>query len=117
MRLSCFLKYALASFPCLGTIQRNGQIIVDTDACDVAIGAVLHHVQEDAERVLGYYSKSLNSAQCNYCTTKKELLAIVAMLDHWDVYPSSVSEPFVLRTDHAALTWLNTMACRDKAML
>ena len=86
-----FLKNALASFPCLGTIQRDGQLIVDTDACDVAIGAVLHQVQEGAERVLGYYSKSLNSAQRNYCTTKKELLAIVATLNHWDVYLSCVS--------------------------
>ena len=25
-----FLKHALASFPCLGTIQRDGQLIVDT---------------------------------------------------------------------------------------
>ena len=32
-----FLRNALDSFPCLGTIQRNGQLVVDTDACDVAI--------------------------------------------------------------------------------
>ena len=69
------------------------------------------------ERVLGYYSKSLSSAQRNYCTNKKELLAIVATFDHWDVYLSYMSEPFMLCTDHAALTWLKTMACRDKAML
>ena len=43
------LKNALATFPCLGTIQRHGQLVVDTDACDVAIGAVLHQVQDDAE--------------------------------------------------------------------
>ena len=81
------------------------------------IRAVLHQVQEDTERVLGYFSKSLNSAQRNYCTTKKELLAIVATLDHWDVYLSCVSAPFVLSIDHAALTWLKTIACRDKALL
>ena len=51
-----YLKAALASFPCLGTIQRNGQLVVDTDACDFTIGAV-HH-QGDAKRVMGYYSKS-----------------------------------------------------------
>ena len=68
--------------------------------------------------MLGYYSKSLNSAQRNYCTTKKELLAIVATLNHWDVYLSCLfCEPFILRTDHAALTWLKTMVCLDKAML
>ena len=112
-----YLKESLTAYPCLGTIQRHGLLIVDTDACDVAVGAVLQQKQEGVERVLSYYSKSLNSAQRNYCTTKKELLAIVATLNHWDVYLSCVSEPFVLRTDHAALTWLRTMACRDKAML
>ena len=74
-------------------------------------------MQNDTERVLGYYSKSLNSAQRYYCTIKKELLAIVATLAHWDVYLSCVSKPFVLRHDHVALTWLKTMACKDKAML
>ena len=52
------------------------------------------------ERVLSYYSKSLNSAQRNYSTTKKELLAIIAMFNHWDVYLSCMIEPFSLRTDH-----------------
>ena len=46
-----FLKNALASFPCLSTIQRDGQLIVDTDACDEAIDAVLNQVQEGAEKV------------------------------------------------------------------
>ena len=52
MRLARFLKHALASFPCLGTIQRDGQLIVDTDACDEAIDAVLIQVQEGAEKVV-----------------------------------------------------------------
>ena len=34
----------------------------------------------------------------------------MATLNHWDVYLSCVSEPFILRTDHEALTWLKTMA-------
>ena len=46
-----FLKHALASFPCLGTIQRDGQLIVNTDACDEAIDSVLNQVQEGAEKV------------------------------------------------------------------
>ena len=37
--------------PCLGIIQRDGQLIVGTDACDEAIDAVLNQVQEGAERV------------------------------------------------------------------
>ena len=107
-----YLKTSLATFQFLGTIQRHGQLIVDMNACDVAIGAILHQVQGDAERVLGYYSKSLNSAQRNYFTNKMEILAIVATLDHWGVYLSCVSEPFVMRTHHAALTWLCYIGAR-----
>ena len=66
-----WLISSLGSYPCLGTIDRQGLLVVDTDACDIAIGTVLHQVQEGKERVLGYYSKTLNSAQRNYCTTKK----------------------------------------------
>ena len=43
------IKTALASYPCLGTIKHHGQLVVDTDACDVAIGAVLHQVQESVK--------------------------------------------------------------------
>ena len=46
-----------------GEQQRESSAFLITDACDVAIGAVLHQIQEGAEGVLGYYSKSLNSAQ------------------------------------------------------
>ena len=104
------LKNALATYPCLGSIKRHGLLVVDTDTCDVAIGAVLHQVQDCAERVLGYYSKTLNSGiNRNYCTTNKE--AIVAAFNQWNVYLSCVSEQFVLRMDHAALAWIKTMAC------
>jgi len=35
------LRGALSSHPCLGTVRRHGRLVVDTDACDVAIGFVL----------------------------------------------------------------------------
>ena len=68
------------------------------------------------EKVLGYKSKSLNSAQKNYCKNKKEFLAIVAMFVHLDMNLSRMSELFMLLTDLVVLTLLKTMACRDKAM-
>ena len=43
------LKSALQTYPCLGTIKRHGLLVVSTDACDVAIGKVLHQVQDGAE--------------------------------------------------------------------
>lgn len=54
--------------------------IVDTDANNVLIGAVLSQEWPDEELVVAFYSQSLNRAECNYCVTWRELLAMVDAL-------------------------------------
>ena len=111
------LRRALIEYPCLGTIRRTGRLILDTDASDYAIGAVLSQEQDGVERVLGYYSRALNETQTRYCTTKKELFAVKSALENWDHYLQNPSEKFLLRTDHAALKWLTSMAVKDRTLL
>lgn len=53
----------------------NGHFLLDTDASDYAIGAVLTQVQNGVERVIAYGSRALSKAEKNYCITDKELLA------------------------------------------
>ena len=110
------LKEALCSYPCLGTIRPTGRLILDTDASDYAVGAVLSQIQDGVERVLGYFSRTMNEAQTRYCTTKKELLAVKSGLEFWDHYLQNPSEPFLLRTDHAALSWLRSMSVKDRTL-
>ena len=62
---------------------------------------------ERTEHVIAYYSKSLNPAQQKYCTTRRELLAVVASLDHFKAYVWGPK--FLVRTDHAALVWLKNL--------
>ena len=81
--------------------------IVDTDASDYGIGGVLSQNIEGTEHVIAYYSKSLNPAQQKYCTTRRELLAVVATLDHFKGYVWGPK--FLVRTDHAALVWLTNL--------
>jgi hypothetical protein len=40
----------------------QGDFIVDTDACDYGIGAVLSQIQEGEEKVLAYASRTLNKS-------------------------------------------------------
>ena len=80
---------------------------MDTDASDYGIGGVLSQCIEGTEHVIAYYSKSLNPAQQIYCTTRRELLAVVATLDHFKGY--IWGPKFVVRTDHAALVWLKNL--------
>lgn len=52
----------------LGYHRKNGgEFILDTDACDTAIGAMLSQMQDGQEVVLAHGSRCLNAAECNYC--------------------------------------------------
>ena len=54
----------------------TGEYLLDTDASDVAIGAVLSQTQGGKLCTIAYASRSLNKAERKYCVTRKELLAI-----------------------------------------
>jgi len=53
------LKRALVSSPILAMPNDGDPFVLDTDACDVSIGAVLSQVQCRKERVIAYASRSL----------------------------------------------------------
>lgn len=73
--------------------------IVDSDASDVAvgavlsqeidgrgIGAVLSQVIDGVERPIAFYSTVMNQTQRNYCPTRLELLAVIAAMQHFRHY-------------------------------
>jgi len=64
------LKYALISSPILAMPIDGDPFLLDTDACDVSIGAVLSQVQNGVERVIAYASRSLSKPERNYCVTR-----------------------------------------------
>jgi len=61
----------------------NLKYILDTDASDQNVGAVLSQVQEGREVGVAYYNKSLSLTERNYCTTRKELLAVIKSVKHF----------------------------------
>jgi hypothetical protein len=63
------LKGALCAAPILAYPKPGEKFIVDTDVSNVEIGRVLSQVQDGHERVIAYYSKTLNKAERNYCVT------------------------------------------------
>ena len=71
------LKEILTPPPILAMTTDDDEFTLDTDASNSAIGAVLSQRQEGVERVVAYASRALDRREQNYCTTRKELLAVV----------------------------------------
>ena len=98
------IKEALCKPPLLALPDNTNDFVLDTDASNNAIGCVLSIIRDGEEHVVAYGSRALSKAECNYCTTKKELLAVVHFLHKYRHYLRG--RPITVRTDHASLTWL-----------
>lgn len=95
----------LTTTPVLAFPDYTRQFILDADASDTGIRAVLSQVLDDGmEQVIAYGSRVLSKQEHRYCVTRRELLAVVFFLQH--LRPYLLGRPFLLRTDHGSLTWL-----------
>ena len=98
------LKNRLTSAPILAYPTKEDPFILDTDASQFGIGAVLSQKQSGEELVIAYGSRLLTKSERNYCTTRKELLAVVYFTRYFKHY--LLGKKFLLRTDHGSLRWL-----------
>lgn len=98
------LKLALTTAPVLSYPNEGGKFILDTDASNTGIGAVLSQIQNGTERVIAYASRKLTKSERRYCVTRKELLAVYWFVKHFRHYLFGRS--FQVRTDHKALLWM-----------
>ncbi|KAH9802030.1 RNA-directed DNA polymerase [Citrus sinensis] len=74
------------------------------DASDYVVSAVLGQRKEGKPFVIYYASRTLNSAQMNYTTTEKELLAVIFALDKFRSY--LIGSSTIVYSDHAAVRYL-----------
>ena len=98
------LKTALSTAPVLALPNNNGEFILDCNASGHSIGAVLSQVQDGKERPLCYASQLYGKHEANYNVTRKELLAVITFAKKFRQY--LLGCPIKIRTDHAALQWL-----------
>ena len=98
------LKELLCSAPVLAYPDSTSEFILDTDANLTGLGAVLSQVQNGEVKVIAYASRTLNKSQVRYCTTYKELLAVVTFIRLYRHF--LWGRHFTVRTDHASLKWL-----------
>ncbi|GFX05194.1 retrovirus-related Pol polyprotein from transposon 17.6 [Trichonephila clavipes] len=82
------------------------EFIVQTDASNAGMGAVLTQLNEQGEEhPILYLSKKFSEVEKRYCTTEKECASIVFAIKRLHYYLDGNS--FLVMTDHNPLVWLN----------
>lgn len=104
------LKDKLTSAPILGFADFTQPFIVETDASQHGLGAVLYQQQDNTKRVIAYASRRLRQAEKNdrnYSSMKLELLALKwAVAEKFRGY--LLGSKFVVLTDNNPLCHLKT---------
>lgn len=96
-------KYRLAQAALLAHPDSKAELAVQTDASDVAIGAVLQQRRGDTWEPLAFFSRKLNSAQRKYSPYDRELLAIYEAIRYFRYMVEA--RTFSIYTDHKPLTY------------
>ena len=105
--LLVLLKLKLTSAPILAYPTIGQEFILDTDASQYTVGAVLSQEYDGKERVIAYMSKTMNKHELQYCTTRKERLAVVTALKHFNC--NILGQKVKLRTDNSAVSWIRNL--------
>ena len=104
------IKKELCEAQVLGMPAEKGMYVLDTDASVVAISGILHQEQEwngkTVLRPIAYGSKVLSDTEMKYGAPKAEMFVAVTFVENYRAYLGS--EPFELRVDNRALSWLKT---------
>ena len=91
-----------ASFLTLPNFRHH--LVIETDASETALGAVLSQIIDGEERPVAFKLRVLSKTEVIYATTKHEALGIVQAMQR--LLPYIYGSQCIVRTDHASLQWL-----------
>ena len=98
------LREALSTEPVLVTADFQHPFVLQTDASETGLGAVLSQVRNGEEHPVTFISRKLLKHEQNYATVEKECLAIKWAITKFKYY--LLGRKFTLITDHAPLKWM-----------
>ncbi|KAG1934059.1 retrotransposable element [Pimephales promelas] len=104
------LKFLFSSAPILITPDLERQFIVEVDASEVGVGAILSQRSPVDERIhpCAFFSHRLTPAERNYDVGNRELLAIRLALGEWRHWLEGSVVPFIVWTDHKNLEYIRS---------
>ncbi len=88
--------------------QPDATLYLETDASDFAIGVVLSQKNDNDIHPIAFWSRKMTPAERNYPIYDKELLAIIASLQHWRHYCLHAIKSTIISSDHQSLQWFNS---------
>lgn len=102
------LKQRFTTAPILKFPDPTKQFVVEVDASDVGVGAVLSQRRGEPPKLhpCAFYSHRLSPAERNYDVGNRELLAVKMALEQWRHWLEGAKEPFVVITDHRNLEYI-----------
>ncbi|CAI7867914.1 unnamed protein product [Closterium sp. NIES-53] len=100
------LKTALTSAPVLILPDPEKDYVIEADASDQVVGAVLMQDQGKGLQPIAYLSKKLHGAELSYPIHDKEALAIITVFNTWRCYLEG--RKTTVYTDHCSLKYIKT---------
>ncbi|TPX47565.1 hypothetical protein SeLEV6574_g02595, partial [Synchytrium endobioticum] len=100
------LKKFVTASPVLRIPDSSQPFIIDTDASDFALGAVLSQKDDETGKLrpCAFRSEKLSGSELNYSINDKELLSIIKALQSWRHYVLGAPE-ITIRSDHKNLLY------------
>ena len=104
------LKKAFTTTPILEQWIPGSPLIVETDASDYALGAILSTISDSDNEVhpIAFHSRTFRTMELNYDVHNKELLAIFEAFKCWQHYLEGSPTPMDVVTDHKNLEYFST---------
>ena len=105
-----YLKLAFTKAPILTHFDPNNPIVVETDASDYAVAAIISQISPNDGDIhpIAFYSRSMNPAELNYEIYDKELLAIFEAFKQWRNYLEGATHVVLVLSDHKNLEYFAT---------
>ncbi|MBW0478881.1 hypothetical protein O181_018596 [Austropuccinia psidii MF-1] len=96
-------KEAFTTAPVLSHFNPSMPTILETNASDYALGAVLSQVSYSGKHPITFDNHKAIPEELNYEINDKELLGIVWALKRWRAFLLSLSSPFEVLTNQSSL--------------
>ncbi|KAI3372638.1 hypothetical protein L3Q82_023114 [Scortum barcoo] len=102
------LRTLFTTAPVLVQPDPAQQFVVEVDASDIGVGAVLSQRRGSDGRLhpCAFFSRRLSPAEANYDVGNRELLAVKMALEEWRHWLEGSTQPFVVWTDHKNLAYI-----------